>query len=96
MRSALLLSCADCVHEMFGLLAQAIVRVPRWFRHRKVDVDVKRSSKHWAHDEFNLCSVGDLVRIEPFRALSKRKAHVVVEILKKEDGSPPPSPFPSF
>ena len=84
------------MHEMFGLLAQAIVRVPRWFRHRKVDVDVKRSTKHWAHDEFNLCSVGDLVRIEPFRALSKRKAHVVVEILKKEDGSPPPNPFPTF
>ena len=50
----------------------------------------------WAHDEFDLCSVGDRVRIEPTRALSKRKAHVVVEILRKEDGSAPPNPFPSF
>ena len=75
---------------------QSVVRVPRIFRHVKVNKDVKRSSKHWAHDEFNLCSIGDLVRIEPYRALSKKKAHVVVAILKKEDGSPPPNPFPSF
>ena len=74
----------------------AVVRVPRWFRDPKVDKAVRRSSKHWAHDEFDLCSVGDMVRIEPTRALSKRKAHVVVEILRKEDGSPPPSPFPSY
>lgn len=82
--------------SLCNFVPQAIVQVPRYFRHRKVDIDTKRSSKHWAHDEFNLCSVGDMVRIEPFRALSKRKAHVVVEILKKEDGSPPPNPFPTF
>ena len=72
----------------------AVVRVPRIFRHPKINVDTYRSSKHWAHDEFNLCEVGDIVRIEPYRALSRRKAHMVVEILKKEDGSPPPNPFP--
>ena len=76
--------------------SQVIVRVPRIFRHVKVDKDVKRFSKHWAHDEFGLCDVGDLVRLQEYRPLSKKKAHVVVEILKKEDGSPPPSPFPSF
>ena len=70
--------------------------IPRYFRHPKVDKDTKRRSKIWAHDEFDLCSVGDRVRIEPSRALSKRKAHVVVEILRKEDGSAPPNPFPSF
>ena len=30
------------------------------------------------------------------RALSKRKAHVVSAIIKKEDGSPPPDPFPKW
>ena len=46
----------------------------------------------------DVCALGSVwqVRIEPCRALSKRKAHVVVEILKKEDGSPPPSPFPKW
>ena len=41
-------------------------------------------------------ATGDMVRIEPTRALSKRKAHVVVEILQKEDKSEPPKPFPSY
>ena len=76
--------------------AQAIVRVPRWYRHRKADIDLKRRTKHWAHDEVNLCEVGDMVRIEPCRALSKRKSYVISEILKREDGSEPPTPFPKW
>ena len=72
------------------------MRIPRWHRINKLDIDKRRHSKIWAHGEYELCSVGDKVRIEETRALSKRKAHVVVEILKKEDGSPPPSPFPRW
>ena len=100
------------------------MRIPRWHRHPKLDIDLRRNSKIWAHDEYGLCSVGDLVRaatarvrpsflcavdssrppawrcvqvkIEPCRALSKRKAHVVSAIIKKEDGSPPPDPFPKW
>ena len=74
----------------------AVVKVPRWFTHPKVGRDIRRTSKLWAHDEFNLCSVGDVVRIEECRALSKKKAHVVAEILHKEDGTPPPTPFPKW
>jgi ribosomal protein S17 len=58
--------------------------------------EFQRRTKIWAHDEFELCSVGDMVRIKETRALSKRKAHVVDAILHKEDGTPPPDPFPSF
>jgi ribosomal protein S17 len=75
---------------------QAIVRIPRWHKVNKLDIDVRRNSKIWAHDEFELCAVGDTVRIEQSRALSKRKAHVVTEILKKEDGTTPPKPFPKW
>ena len=74
---------------------QAVVQVPRFYRHPKVDKEIKRRSKYWAHDEFNLCSVGDMVRLEPCRPLSKKKAHIVAEIVKKEDGTEPPNPFPS-
>jgi hypothetical protein len=35
------------------------------------------------------------VRLEPSRALSKKKAHIVAEIIHKENGSTPPTPFPS-
>ena len=46
-----------CCH----LAWQAVVSVPRIFRHPLVDKDIKRRTKIWAHDEFNLCSVGDMV-----------------------------------
>ena len=75
--------------------AQAVVQVSRLFRHPLVDKDVKRRTKFWAHDEFDMCSVGDMVRLEACRPLSKKKAHIVAEIVRKEDGSPAPSPFPS-
>ena len=94
--SLLLTTRAALFSLCFLSRAQAIVRIPRWHRNTKLDFDTRRNSKIWAHDEYDLCSVGDKVRIEPCRALSKRKAHVVVEILKKEDGSPPPVPFPKW
>ncbi|KOO21335.1 30s ribosomal protein s17 [Chrysochromulina tobinii] len=73
----------------------AVVQVPRLFRDPKVGKDVRRRTKMWAHDEFNLCALGDIVRLEPSRALSKKKAHIVAEIIHKENGSTPPTPFPS-
>ena len=41
---------------------QAVVQVPRFHKDPKIAKDVKRRTKFWAHDEFNLCSVGDIVR----------------------------------
>lgn len=91
------LICASSIRAAIrNSCMQAIVRIPRWHRHNKLDIDVRRNSKIWAHDEYGMCAVGDKVRIEPCRALSKRKAHVVSEILKKEDGSEPPRPFPKW
>jgi small subunit ribosomal protein S17 len=40
---------------------------------------IRRSKKYAAHDEANLCKVGDTVRIEECRPISKRKAWLVVE-----------------
>lgn len=47
--------------------AQAVVQVPRLFRDPKVDKDVRRRTKMWAHDEFNLCALGDIVRTKSAR-----------------------------
>lgn len=44
---------------------------------------VKKSKRFKAHDENNECKVGDLVRIESCRPLSKEKKWKVVEIIKK-------------
>ena len=70
--------------------------MPRLVTNSKNMGEYSRRTKIWAHDEFSLCTVGDMVRIKESRALSKKKAHVVDAILNKEDGSPPPDPFPSF
>ena len=40
---------------------------------------IRRSKKYAAHDETNLCKVGDTVRIEECRPVSKRKTWLLVE-----------------
>jgi small subunit ribosomal protein S17 len=40
---------------------------------------IRRSKKYAAHDEANACKVGDVVRIEECRPISKRKTWLVVE-----------------
>lgn len=44
---------------------------------------VKRINRFKAHDEQNACRIGDVVRIEETRPLSKDKRWRVVEILQK-------------
>jgi len=44
---------------------------------------IKRSKKFKAHDEGNLCNIGDMVKIEETRPLSKTKCWRVVEIVEK-------------
>jgi small subunit ribosomal protein S17 len=50
-----------------------VVKVERRFRHPKYRKFIKRSKRYAAHDEHNVCEVGDLVVIEECRPLSKRK-----------------------
>ena len=44
---------------------------------------VRRSKKFLAHDEKNECRVGDTVRIQATRPLSRRKRWRVIEIVRK-------------
>ncbi|XP_020219424.1 uncharacterized protein LOC109802455 [Cajanus cajan] len=68
-----------------------VVAVDRLFYHKVYDRYVKRTSKFMAHDENNLCNIGDRVRLDPSRPLSKNKHWVVAEILKKARIYVPPS-----
>ncbi|KAL2337688.1 hypothetical protein Fmac_012134 [Flemingia macrophylla] len=68
-----------------------VVAVDRLFYHKVYDRYVKRTSKFMAHDEHNLCNIGDQVRLDPSRPLSKNKHWVVAEILKKARIYVPPS-----
>ena len=40
---------------------------------------IRRSKKYAAHDDANACKIGDVVRIEECRPISKRKTWMVVE-----------------
>jgi len=52
-------------------------------RHRRYAKTVQRSTKLFAHDETNDANVGDLVRIQETRPLSKKKRWRLVEIIER-------------
>ncbi|KAE8684431.1 30S ribosomal protein S17 [Hibiscus syriacus] len=68
-----------------------VVAVDRLFHNKLYNRYVKRTSKFMAHDEKDQCNIGDRVKLDPFRPLSKRKHWVVAEILKKARIYTPPS-----
>ena len=55
-----------------------VVRVERRVMHPVYKKYIKRSKNYTAHDEKNLCKVGDNVQIMESRPISKTKAWVVV------------------
>lgn len=44
---------------------------------------IRRTSKFHAHDEENACKMGDVVRIEETRPLSRTKRWRVIEIIQR-------------
>ena len=60
-----------------------IVRVERRFRHPKFKKVVTQYKKFYAHDEKEEAKVGDRVRIEETRPLSKTKSWRLVEVVEK-------------
>jgi small subunit ribosomal protein S17 len=61
-----------------------VVRVERRFTHPVLKKTIRRSKKYYAHDEKNEFSVGDVVRIEERRPLSRLKRWEVIEGDKKK------------
>jgi small subunit ribosomal protein S17 len=55
------------------------VLVDRRVMHPLYKKFIRRSKNYAAHDEDNLCKIGDLVRIEECRPISKRKTWIVIE-----------------
>ncbi|KAF8048320.1 hypothetical protein N665_2562s0002 [Sinapis alba] len=60
-----------------------VVAVDRLFHNKLYNRYVKRTSKFMAHDEKNACNIGDQVKLDPSRPLSKNKNWIVAEIIKK-------------
>jgi len=62
-----------------------IVEVERRVQHAEYTRTIKRTSRFHAHDEGNTAHVGDRVRIEETRPLSKQKRWRLREILVKAE-----------
>jgi small subunit ribosomal protein S17 len=60
-----------------------VVQIERRYKHPVYGKYVKKTNKFIAHDEKNDCNIGDTVRINETRPLSKTKNWRLVEILER-------------
>jgi small subunit ribosomal protein S17 len=65
-----------------------VVRVERRFQHPKFKKIVTHYRKFYAHDERGEAKVGDRVRIEETRPLSKLKCWRLVEVVSRSAEAP--------
>lgn len=60
-----------------------VVEIESFIRHPLYNKRVKRTVRCKAHDENNLCDIGDRVKIMETRKLSKDKHFRLVEVIEK-------------
>ena len=60
-----------------------VVQVSDLTQHRLYKKTIQRRARFKAHDEENVCGIGDLVRIMETKPISKEKRWRVVEIVEK-------------
>src|SRR5258706_16044081 len=63
-----------------------VVAVESLKRHRIYNRTYRQTKRFHAHDEQNICQIGDVVRIEESRPLSKTKHWRMVKIIKRGSG----------
>lgn len=61
------------------------VEVARTVRHRLYGKVLRRTQKYMAHDEENICRIGDRVEIMESRPLSRRKRWAVKRIVQQAE-----------
>jgi small subunit ribosomal protein S17 len=66
-----------------------VVVVESLKKHRIYKRTYKQTKRFHAHDEDNICQMGDLVRIEESRPLSRTKRWRLIEIVKRGSGITP-------
>ena len=60
-----------------------VVKITRKVPHKVYNKYVNQSKKYYAHDEKNLCNIGDVVLIEESKPLSKLKRWRVKSVQQK-------------
>ena len=66
-----------------------VVVVETLKKHRIYKRTYKQTKRFHAHDEHNVCQIGDIVRIEESRPISKLKRWRLVEVVKPGSGIVP-------
>ncbi len=66
-----------------------VVAVESLKKHRIYKRRYKQTKRFYAHDEENICQIGDLVRIEESRPLSKLKRWRLIEVIRQSSGIVP-------
>jgi len=65
----------------------AVVAVESRNPHPKYEKQIVKTKKFKAHDAENKCQIGDSVRIQECRPLSKDKTWTVIEITQRAEGT---------
>lgn len=60
-----------------------VVEIESFIRHPLYNKRVKNTVRYKAHDENNMCNIGDRVKIMETRKLSKDKHFRLVEVIEK-------------
>lgn len=66
-----------------------VVLVESMKQHRIYKRRYKQTTRFYAHDENNTCQIGDTVRIEESRPISKMKRWQLIEIIRRGSGVVP-------
>lgn len=66
-----------------GMDKSIVVLTERYVKHAKYKKYIKKSTKIMAHDEQNVCGLGDTVTIEECRPLSKNKSWTLLTVDEK-------------
>ncbi len=66
-----------------GMTKTAVVAVVDRVRHARYSKTVQRTKRLYVHDEENKTAIGDRVRVEETRPLSKLKRWRLVEIIER-------------
>ena len=66
-----------------GMDKTAVVAVTDRVRHARYNKTLQRSKRYFVHDPENTLNVGDRVRIQETRPLSKKKRWRILEILER-------------
>jgi small subunit ribosomal protein S17 len=64
-----------------------VALIQRTVKHELLGKIMKRSTKISFHDEENISSIGDKVKIKETKPISKNKSWEIVEVLKKFEGA---------